>query len=119
MNTRRIFVTALILFSPLSYSTTQIAAKDAPFHTGETVIACGELVQTSRFKRGIYLNLEARYPKQALTLIAWEDDLSQFNQQHGHFDKLVGKTVCGKGVITEYKGRSQMSLYNAYALMVK
>lgn len=119
MNTSSIFATALILFSPLAQSATQIEAQDAPFHTGETVIACGELAQTSRFKRGVYLNLEARYPKQPLTLVVWEDDLTQFNQQHGDLDKLVGKALCGKGTITEYKGRSQMSLYNAYSLMVK
>jgi hypothetical protein len=119
MNTSSIFVTALILFSPLAHSATQIEAKDAPFHTGENVVACGDLVQTSRFKRGVYLNLEDRYPKQSLTLVVWEDDLTQFNQQHGDLNKLVGKTVCGKGTITEYKGRSQMSLYNAYSMMVK
>ncbi|HFQ5207128.1 TPA: hypothetical protein ACGVAJ_000476 [Vibrio vulnificus] len=119
MNVSSIFATALILVSTNVYSATQIAAKDAPFHIGENVVACGQLVQTSRFKRGVYLNLEAPYPQQSLTLVAWEDDLLQFNQQHGRLDKLVGKTVCGKGVITDYKGRSQMSLYNAYSLMVR
>ncbi|MCG9665949.1 hypothetical protein L1D26_23125 [Vibrio mediterranei] len=118
MNASSIFATTLIILSSNTYASTRISAKEAPFHTGENVVACGGLAQTSRFKRGVYLNLEAHYPKQPLTLVVWEDDLTQFNQQHGDLDKLVGKTICGTGTITEYKGRSQIILYNAYSLIV-
>ncbi len=119
MKTSHIIFTFLVLISSHAYSASEIFAKDAPFHTGESVIACGELAQTSRFKRGVYLNLDATYPKQPLTLIVWEDDIAQFNQQHGNLHKLIGRTVCGKGTVTDYKGRSQISLYNAYSLVVK
>ncbi|TKF16242.1 hypothetical protein FCV43_18425 [Vibrio genomosp. F6] len=107
-----------LLLSPLSYSATQIDSKDAPFHEGEDVIACGTLKEVSRFKRGLYLNMDERFPKQSLTLVVWEDDLAEFKQEHGSLQQLVNRTICGKGTVIEYRGRSQISLYNAFSLKV-
>ena len=106
-------------FSSFSFSATKIDSKNAPFHKGEDVIACGTLKEVSRFKRGRYLNMDGRFPRQSLTLVVWEDDLTQFSQEHGALEQLVGFRVCGKGTITEYKGRSQISLHNAFSLMVE
>lgn len=106
------------LFSSFSYSAIKIDSKDAPFHEGEEVIACGTLKEVSRFKRGLYLNMDDRFPKQSLTLIVWEDDLAEFKQEHGSLQELVNSRVCGKGTVSEYRGRSQISLYNAFSLKV-
>lgn len=115
------FFTSIALFAPLllssfCYGATEIDAKDAPFHEGKQVIACGTLKEISRFKRGIYLNMDESFPKQSLTLVVWEDDLAEFNQEHGSLQKLVNSRVCGKGTVTEYRGRTQISLYNAFSL---
>ncbi|WP_318479063.1 hypothetical protein [Photobacterium leiognathi] len=112
------FLSLLIFFSSVSYSAARIDSKDAPFHEGERVTACGILKEVSRFKRGLYLNMDQRFPKQSLTLIIWEDDLAEFKQEHGSIFKLVDHEVCGKGKVTEHRGRSQISLYNAYSLKV-
>lgn len=106
------------MLSTAANATTQISTKDAPFHEGESVTACGPLKQVSPFKRGLYLNMDDRYPQQSITFVVWEDDLAEFKQQHGPLEDLVGKNICGKGTITEYKGRSQMSLYNAFSLQL-
>ncbi|MBV7299358.1 hypothetical protein KU854_15940 [Enterovibrio sp. NIFS-20-8] len=97
---------------------TKIASKDAAFHEDQDVIACGELKQITRFKRGFYLNLDDKYPHQSLTLVVWEDDMAGFRQEHGKFDVMLDKQVCGKGTVTQYKGRSQMSLYNAFSFKI-
>jgi hypothetical protein len=101
-----------------SIAAERISADDAPFYTGNEVIACGQLMQVSRFKRGLYLNLEKKYPNQPLTLIVWEDDLTEFTKNHGNLNSLVGYNVCGEGKVAKYKGRSQISLYNSYSLKV-
>jgi hypothetical protein len=105
-----------LLLSSNSYAANQIPASEAPFHTGEDVVACGELVKVSRFKRGLYLNLDKSYPNQPLTLIVWEDDLAEFRERHGDLNNLVNHDVCGDGKVTKYKGMSQISLYNSYSL---
>ncbi|NOH99449.1 hypothetical protein [Vibrio sp. 99-70-13A1] len=105
-----------LLLSSTGYSATKIDSKNAPFHVGEDVIACGILKEVSRFKRGVYLNMDNRFPKQSVTFVVWEDDLSTFRQEHGAFQSLTGQRICGKGIVNEYKGRSQISLYNAFSL---
>ncbi|GHA65670.1 hypothetical protein ACFFLZ_10060 [Photobacterium aphoticum] len=107
-----------LILSAQAFSATKIAAMDAAFHEGEKVVACGVLKEISRFKRGVYLNLDAPYPQQSLTLVVWENDLVQLKAKHGDFKHHMDSVVCGKGTITEYKGRHQISLYNAYAFKV-
>jgi ribosomal protein L31 len=103
------------LFSYSAFAQLKIESNNAPFYEGKNVIACGELKQVTRFKRGLYLNLDANYPRQSLTLVVWEDDLSDFNNRYGAPEKLINDRVCGKGKVTDYKGRSQISLYNAFS----
>lgn len=107
-----------LLLSSFAYSATKIDSKDAPFHEGEDVIACGILKEVSRFKRGLYLNMDDRFPKQSLTFVVWEDDMDEFKQEHGSLQELVNTRVCGNGTVSKYRGRSQISLYNAFSLKV-
>ncbi|HBC3534604.1 TPA: hypothetical protein KDZ66_003531 [Vibrio vulnificus] len=100
-------------------ASTQIDSKDAPFHEGEDVIACGLIKQVSRFKRGFYLNMDERYPRQSLTLVVWEDDVAEIKERHGSLERLEAKRVCAEGRVTKYKGRSQISLYNSYSLKLQ
>ena len=111
------FLTMLI--PTLAIGAIKIESKDAAFYEGENVIACGEIKEVSRFKRGVYINLDNKYPKQSLTLIVWENDLKAFNDQHGSVNSLINKKVCGKGEVTTYKGRNQISLYNSYSMQVE
>ena len=112
---------AITLFSmSLSSSAdTQIKSTDAAFHVGKSVIACGVVIETKRFKRGIYLNMDKPYPHQSLTLVAWEDDLPAFQERFGSVEKLEGKAVCAQGQINQYRGNSQISLTNAYSLKMQ
>ncbi|MFA0692120.1 hypothetical protein [Vibrio splendidus] len=112
-------VLALYLISSASYAELKIRSTEAPFHVGENVVACGVVKQVTRFKRGFYLNMDKKFPHQSLTLVIWEDDVAMLQETHDSFSKLENKEVCGKGKITEYRGQSQISLYNAFSLKVK
>ncbi|WP_205597747.1 hypothetical protein [Paraferrimonas sp. SM1919] len=108
------FVALAIGFS--ASAQTKIDASQAPFYNGKDVVACGVVKQTTRFKRGVYLNINERYPKQPLTLVIWENSMGSFNERFGSIDKLLNQQVCAQGTVNQYKGRSQISLYNAYSL---
>ncbi|MGL5291765.1 MAG: hypothetical protein ACRC9T_07575 [Vibrionaceae bacterium] len=111
-------VLASLFLSAASFGAITIASKEAPFHEGKEVVACGVVKELTRFKRGFYLNMDERFPKQSLTLIVWENDVAAFQQKHGSLEQLVNKKVCGKGTITSFRGRSQISLYNSYSLQI-
>ena len=117
------FKTSLIIFfyflSGNLYADSKINSSEAAFHTGKSVIVCGPVVESKRFKKGIYLNMDKPYPNQSLTLIIWESDLYSFQQDFGDIDKLVNKSVCAKGTINEYRGRSQISLHNSFSLKLQ
>ncbi len=120
MNKINVFVAIIfILISTVSYSGTKIDSQDAPFHQGKDVTACGIVKEVSRFKRGYYLNMDDFYPKQSLTLVIWENDLAEFTERHGSLSNLTNKLVCGRGIVNEYRGRHQISLYNSYSLQIQ
>lgn len=96
-----------------------ISSKEVPFHQGENIVACGVLKELSRFKKGVYLNMDAAYPHQSMTFVVWEGDLVEFSKKFGNLNDLVGQNICGSGVVKEYKGRSQIHLYNAFSLKIE
>ncbi|MCP5079867.1 MAG: hypothetical protein GY951_17670 [Psychromonas sp.] len=108
----------MLLTSNAAYSVTKIDSKDAPFYDGKDVIACGVLKEVSKFKKGLYLNMDNLYPKQSVTFVIWNDDLADFKKEHGNIELLIDSGVCGKGTVSVYKGRSQIVLYNAFSLQV-
>ena len=54
----------------------------------------------------IRVNLEARFPKQELTLVVFPANFSKFED----VEKLEGKTVRVTGKVTEYQKRPQIVL---------
>lgn len=119
MNLLKKAVLLSMFLSQLVFGAEEISTKDAPFYTGQDVIACGALHEVARFKRGLYLNMDNKYPKQSLTFIVWGDDIKEFNKKFDGVETLVGQNLCGKGMVNEYKGRSQISLYNSYSLSIQ
>ena len=94
----------------------KIDAAESAFHVGENIIACGQVKQITHFKRGIYINLNAPYPNQALTLIVWDDHIASVETEIGALDALFDQKICSSGLITSYKGRSQMKIYNGFSI---
>jgi len=90
----------------------RIEAYKAPFHVGETVMACGRVAQVSKGKKAHYLNLDKRYPNQSLTVLVWDSNLKGFEQRFGNLTKFKNQRVCVRGKITEYKNSLQIKVSN-------
>lgn len=90
----------------------RIEALKAPFYVGQTVMACGKLAGVKHTSNQHYLNLDRPYPKQTLTFLIWADDYSAFEARFGSVDGMMGRTLCGRGKIEEYKGRLEIKISN-------
>lgn len=84
----------------------------APFYVGKSVLACGPVAQVSRTPKAIHINLDRAYPNQSLDLVVWTSEASSYESRLGNLSALVGKTVCGRGLITEYRNRLQIVMKN-------
>ncbi|MPW36440.1 hypothetical protein [Vibrio sp. B1Z05] len=90
----------------------RIEAYKAPFHVGETVMACGKVAQVSQGKKSQYLNLDKSYPNQTLTILIWNRNLNPFEERFGKLDNLEDQKICVRGKITEYKNKLQIQVSN-------
>jgi len=110
------FVLALILgltAAPrLSRAEEQIEALRAPFHVGESVLACGKVAQVSARSGVAYINLDRPYPNQSLALVIWQSELAAYETRFGKLSTLEGKRACARGTIEEYRKSLQMILKN-------
>lgn len=97
----------------------QIDAGSVSRYMGQDVTACGTVAQYTRFKKGVYLNLDKPHPQQSLTLVIWDDVLSSVENKLGSFNSLVGVDVCASGQVGEYKQRPQIQISDASALRLK
>jgi len=83
-----------------------MAAKDAKGKVGETVTVEAKVAEVNKTEKIIRVNLEARFPKQELTLVVFPANFSKFED----VEKLEGKTVRVTGKVTEYQKRPQIVL---------
>ena len=90
----------------------RIEARRAAFHVGETVMACGTVIQVANNKKAHYINLHNRYPNQTLSILIWNNNLDGFEQKFGKLNRFENQQVCARGKITEYKNILQMQVSN-------
>lgn len=90
----------------------KIEAFKAPFHVGKTVMACGNLAQVKHLSNRHYLNLDKKYPNQALTVLVWDSDYRWFEERFGSIEGFVGRRFCARGKIEEYKNNMQVQVTN-------
>ena len=83
-----------------------LAAKDAKGKVGETITVEAKVAEVNKTEKIIRVNLEARFPKQELTLVVFPVNFSKFED----VEKLEGKTVRVTGKVTEYQKRPQIVL---------
>ena len=114
---------ALSLLLPLAALTAQdkekksevLAAKDAKGKVGETITVEAKVAEVNKTEKIIRVNLEARFPKQELTLVVFPANFSKFED----VEKLEGKTVRVTGKVTEYQKRPQIVLDSKDQLKVQ
>ena len=83
-----------------------LAAKDAKGKVGETITVEAKVAEVNKTEKIIRVNLEARFPKQELTLVVFPANFSKFED----VEKLEGKTVRVTGKVSEYQKRPQIVL---------
>ena len=90
----------------------QIEALRAPFHVGESVLACGKVAQVTARSEIAYVNLDRPYPNHTLALVIWQRELPAYEARLGKLSTLEGKRVCARGTIEEYRKGLQLILKN-------
>lgn len=113
-----VFIAALLSVSTLHAAELRIEAFKAPFHVGESVMACGVLAQVTSASKQVYLSLDKPYPNQTLTVLVWKTDYPKFTQRFGNLNQYVNKQVCARGVITAYKNTLQIQMSNPQFLRI-
>lgn len=107
-------VLALSLLLPLATLNAQdkakktdiVPAKEAKSKVGETITVEAKVAEVNKTEKIVRINLEARFPKQELTLVIFPANFSKFEDM----EKLEGKTVRVTGKVTEYQKRPQIVL---------
>ncbi len=94
----------------------RIEAYRAPFYVGKQVMACGVLAGTSKFAKGVYLNLDKKYPNQTLTLVLWDESVAPIEAKFGSLHGQVGRTFCALGTVENYKKSLQIQIENSQFL---
>ena len=90
----------------------KVEAIKAPFYVGQSVMACGKLVEIKHLSNRHYLNLDREYPNETLTILVWDNDYRWFEERFGKIDAKIGQRFCGRGTIEEYKNNMQMQIKN-------
>ncbi|WP_298439251.1 hypothetical protein [uncultured Ferrimonas sp.] len=92
---------SLVLIGLFSVSTAMAAARTARNgqHQADMVRVCGKLAEVSRFEQGLYLSLNEREPNLPLTLIVWNDDVTDVMARDGAVYQSMGKRICARGIV--------------------
>ncbi len=106
----------------LAQSKQPIDVKEAYKYVGETKIVCGRIVSTKYLKRAsggpIFLNFGRDYPNQQMTGLIWFGRFAEyFSYKPEKF--LKRKSVCVKGYISEYEGKTQMEIRTEKQIKLK
>jgi len=102
----------LLIFNFLFAS---ISTTEAKKHIGEYVEVCGKVDGIYHHRNGhIFLNLDGRYPNQKMSVIIWKRYVDEFKNLH-----FLGKNICVKGLIKEYKGIPEIFLKNRHQVRFK
>ena len=92
-----------------------LPAKEAKSKVGETITVEAKVAEVNKTEKIVRINLDARFPKQELTLVIFPANFSKFEE----VEKLEGKTVRVTGRVTEYQKRPQIVLESKEQLKVQ
>ena len=88
---------------------TTIKLDEVSQHIGDSVTVCGTVADMRYFENSknkpTFLNMGAKYPKQQLTVVIWENVRAQFS---GKPEDLKDKQICITGRIILYKEKPEI-----------
>jgi DNA/RNA endonuclease YhcR with UshA esterase domain len=87
-----------------------LTAAEAKAHIGEQATVCG-LVKTARWasssnRKPTFLNLDEAYPKQAFTVVIFEENRGKFTPAPE--DQFKDKRICVSGKIEDFRGTPEI-----------
>ena len=102
-----------VLFAAITIScSAQMSPKFAKDYVGKIATVCGKVTGTHVTKSGkILINFGAEYPNELFTVVIMEDDTANFTDyKPAEFE--MGKRVCVRGRIMDYKGKPEIVVKN-------
>jgi hypothetical protein len=99
----------LALYVTIHGHSQTLTATQASSKPGQKITVCAKVVGTHVTKgkiKVIYLNLEKPYPNSPFTLVIFEKSADRFH--YNPLDFLKNKFICASGIVSEFKGKSQM-----------
>ncbi|PWS28737.1 hypothetical protein DHW03_02525 [Pedobacter yonginense] len=96
---------------------TLILAKDAKDYIGKTVTICDSVYSTKALDKITLINLGGAYPKELLTLVVNKEDVAKFSSEPASM--YLGNKICVTGIITEFKGKTQIVVTEPKQIVVK
>jgi DNA/RNA endonuclease YhcR with UshA esterase domain len=114
------FLSLLVIGTALLFSTVNAAetekvlpAAEAKAHVGETVTVTGQVDGIKVLGSGmILINVDGKYPNQALTVVVREADAAAVGDVSGY----EGKKIRVHGTVTEFKGGAQIEIKTKEAI---
>jgi DNA/RNA endonuclease YhcR with UshA esterase domain len=94
-----------------------IGAADVKSHVGQTLTIEGAVseIHRSRSGRQILINMNGRYPNNALTAVIFQNDFAKF----ANIESFNGKTVQVTGAIKLYRGKPEIVLSDPSQIKLK
>lgn len=111
---KKILMFGFITFCLMSFvtesfaGTKAVSAARAANYMGQKVMACGKLAQVKHIKNRHFLNLDAPYPHQSLSVLIWGEDYSAISAKLNSPEANIGKIICAFGTVSEYKKNVQI-----------
>jgi micrococcal nuclease len=98
-----------------------IPANQARQHIWETITVCG-LVASGKYidspgREGTYLNFDRPYPNQTFTVVIPGSVRAEFKEPPEMM--FSGKTVCVTGLITDYRGKPEMTVIDPSQITIQ
>src|SRR5574344_1856461 len=81
-------------FATESYANTKaVSAARAANYMGQKIMACGKLAQVKHVQNRHFLNLDAPYPHQSLSVLIWGDDYRAISDKLNSPEANIGKII--------------------------
>ncbi|MBC6110513.1 hypothetical protein ACFOG5_04905 [Pedobacter fastidiosus] len=115
---KKLSLVFLILFA--SYfvkAQTLILAKDAKDYIGKTVTICDSVYSAKALDKVTLINLGGAFPKELITVVVNKEDLTKFSSAPASM--YLGNNICVTGIITEFKGKTQIVVTEPKQIVVK
>jgi hypothetical protein len=115
MKTHFILIFASLLFiGSCTYAQHKIKAEDAKNYTSKSDTVVGKVFQIKSTDKAVYINIGGKYPDNPFTAVIFQKDIVNV----GNVAVYDGKVIDVIGVITDYKGKTEIIVKDAKQLML-